>query len=596
MIFSLLRGKKAVLAGDHCQLPPTIKCSNRDVQTELGKTLFERLIKAYDSNKSDGANKPSKMLEVQYRMHEDIANWASNAMYNGKLVSHETVRHRKLSALPQVHDKIDTKQAGNVDEDTTSTLQSITLTLIDTTGCGFNENATDAGSRYNEGEAELVVSHVESLLSLGLRPEDIAVITPYNGQVELLRKRLLPDVPKLEIRSVDGFQGGEREAVVLSLVRSSERGGKDGIGFLRDERRLNVAVTRAKRHCAVICDAETVSQDKFIKGLIDWMEEKGDYHSGAELASPNESCAHVTSIGRGMSNEKRPAAANLRKEKNRSETDKAPGTKAEKSQPSPIAMKSIPPLNSKQDALKEGAQRRALLNKISQFSETKKRGDELVLKDLSDFDVVVARELSTQLGLGCDDTNDNMLTLRIDKEVCDNFTSVDTESAHDTNTTKFSQLDMDESSDDDAGANESSSTAQNSLLKDLALERQRRQISQQETQSNAASTVQPKKKSKKKKKGQKLGGEKKQPKEQCDNLDDLDDMAFLDAQIEQVQTSHGRKIEAKGKGYKSIINGVLLTKHDRPEEPKRNKAVSNSLHAKIKAKSEDRQVKKKKGK
>ena len=113
----------------------------------------------------------------------------------------------------------------------------------------------------------------------GLREADIAIITPYNGQVEILKNLLLIDFPKLEIRSVDGFQGGEREAVVLSLVRSSDRNGADGIGFLRDKRRLNVAITRAKRQCAVICDTDTVSQNEFLRGLVDWMEDKGEYFS-----------------------------------------------------------------------------------------------------------------------------------------------------------------------------------------------------------------------------------------------------------------------------------------------------------------------------
>lgn len=168
-------------------------------------TLFERLMKSYDS-KNLPSNKLSKMLKVQYRMHQDIADWASQAMYDGTLISHESVKHRKLNTLPCVQMQLGTDKQVNFDEDFAHALQNVTLTLIDTTGCGFNENTTDAGSRYNEGEATLVVSHVQSLLLLGLRPEDIAVITPYNGQVELLRKMLLPDVPKLEIRSVDGFQ------------------------------------------------------------------------------------------------------------------------------------------------------------------------------------------------------------------------------------------------------------------------------------------------------------------------------------------------------------------------------------------------------
>jgi superfamily I DNA and/or RNA helicase len=116
------------------------------------------------------------------------------------------------------------------------------------------ESTNAAGSRYNEGEAQLVQLHVQKLLDYGVQQEQIAIISPYNGQVEILRLALLPDFPKLQIRSVDGFQGGEREAVIISLVRSSDQGGQDGIGFLRDDRRLNVAVTRAKRHCCVICD------------------------------------------------------------------------------------------------------------------------------------------------------------------------------------------------------------------------------------------------------------------------------------------------------------------------------------------------------
>ena len=175
-ISSLLKGKRAVLAGDHCQLPPTIKSTSSEVQCELGKTLFERLMNAYD--KINTPNKPSKMLEVQYRMHEDIAEWASNAMYHGKLISHESVKHRKLSSLSQVGQRMNADTLDKGLHDTLTALQNVTLTIIDTAGCNFHESTTDAGSRFNEGEAELVVSHVKSLLSLGLRPEDVAVITP----------------------------------------------------------------------------------------------------------------------------------------------------------------------------------------------------------------------------------------------------------------------------------------------------------------------------------------------------------------------------------------------------------------------------------
>jgi hypothetical protein len=186
------------------------------------------------------------------------------------------------------------------------------------------------------------------------------------------------------------------------------------------------------------------------------------------------------------------------------------------------------------------------------------------------------------------------------KEARTNFTTIEPEvNNDDKNTTAFSRLDIsdDESSHEDNIADTADSVQQTNFLKDLALERQRRQGMQTQQMQSSMSATQVKKNNKKKK-SQKLGGEKKQAKEPKDNMDDLDDMAFLDAQIEKVQTSHGRKIDAKGKGYKSIVNGVLLTKYERPETKRTNTAAANSLQAKIKAKSEDRQLqaKKKKGK
>jgi len=121
------------------------------------------------------------MLEVQYRMHHNISDWASNAMYNGKLISHESVRDRQLLTLPLVSEKVNAQGAKL--ESGENPLEKVTLMLIDTTGCEMHETANEAGSRSNEGEADIVVSHVQSLISLGLRAEDIAVITPYNGQV-----------------------------------------------------------------------------------------------------------------------------------------------------------------------------------------------------------------------------------------------------------------------------------------------------------------------------------------------------------------------------------------------------------------------------
>lgn len=264
----VMRGKRLVLAGDHRQLPPTIKCKRSDVVKELSRTLFERIMQENVH--------VSRMLRIQYRMHESISDWSSKFVYDGKLLSHDSVRLRKLSHLPSFI------QTSTNDDSILSISGNATLLLIDTAGNELFESIDSAGSRFNEGEAYIVRSHVQNLIALGIKVEDIAVISPYNAQIELLKKLLLDDYPTLEIRSVDGFQGGEREAIVLSLVRSSERGGIEGVGFLRDNRRLNVAVTRAKRQCTVVCDSETVSQDEFLKQFLGWIEVHGEYMSSNE--------------------------------------------------------------------------------------------------------------------------------------------------------------------------------------------------------------------------------------------------------------------------------------------------------------------------
>lgn len=536
---SLLKGKRAVLAGDHKQLPPTIKCPARDVQNELGRTLFERLMIAYE--KIDGGNR-SKMLEVQYRMHQDISNWASKAMYSGKLVSHDSVKNRKLVTLPLVADTINAK-VSDVKKVETDSLENVTLLLIDTAGCDMYETANEAGSRYNEGEANIVVSHLKSLLALGLRAEDIAVITPYNGQVELLRKMLLPDVPKLEIRSVDGFQGGEREAVVISLVRSSARGGMGGIGFLRDERRLNVAVTRAKRHCAVVCDSETVTQDRFLKGLVDWMEKKGEYRSGAEYVTVMHSdgaAVRTTAI----------PPAKVYKQATQKDHSKKEIGKFASINSVPPSVESIP----QNREMRNESTRIELMEKIKAFSDTAKKGDDLCIFPSSDYDCIVARELASQLGLECrDGESPNALVIEVLKETKrPNLIVPPVKEIHaDSVTTKFAQLsvDDDESSESSYDDDDTTTPTKNDLLRQLAMERERRS-SEQLVQPTSAARIT------KKKKDQKLGRARQPSKTETlvDDLEGLDDMAFLDAQIEKVQTSHGRKIEAKGKGYRSVVS------------------------------------------
>ena len=115
--------------------------------------------------------------------------------------------------------------------------------------------------------------HINELVELGVRVEDIAVVTPYNLQVELLRLNMRSRYPELEVKSVDGYQGREKEVVVLSLVRSNQR---REVGFLAESRRLNVAVTRARRLLIVVCDSDTVKSDPFLREFLEYLEREGD--------------------------------------------------------------------------------------------------------------------------------------------------------------------------------------------------------------------------------------------------------------------------------------------------------------------------------
>uniref|UniRef100_A0A2C9JKU4 DNA helicase n=1 Tax=Biomphalaria glabrata TaxID=6526 RepID=A0A2C9JKU4_BIOGL len=225
----------------------------------LDLTLMERLLKTLSEEKGKDV---VRMLTTQYRMHQDIMEWASQQLYQGRLVAHPSVASHLLSDLVDVSD----------DEETTSP-----LLIIDTAGCDLYElDLPEEVSKGNEGEADIVASHVDDLVKRGVKPADIAVIAPYNLQVDLIRLRLSSKYPSLEVKSVDGFQGREKEAVIISMVRSNPTG---EVGFLAEKRRINVAVTRARRHLTVVCDTETVCHDNFIKSLVDYMTEKGDVQS-----------------------------------------------------------------------------------------------------------------------------------------------------------------------------------------------------------------------------------------------------------------------------------------------------------------------------
>jgi len=166
--------------------------------------------------------------------------------------------------------------------------------FIDTIGCNLGENeAVEGESKSNEGEAEIVTVHLEELIKAGLKPLDIGIITPYNAQVDLLRKKLKDKYKDLEIGSVDGFQGREKEAIIISMVRSNTRG---DVGFLKDDRRTNVAITRAKRHIAIIADSETISAHPFLQRYVTYLLNT-EYYSGENYLDPSIPRAyHVTDV------------------------------------------------------------------------------------------------------------------------------------------------------------------------------------------------------------------------------------------------------------------------------------------------------------
>lgn len=687
----IFRGKRIVLAGDHCQLPPTIKCNLPHVQRALSKTLFERIMERGEA--------VSRMLQVQYRMHEDIAEWCSRAMYDGKLTSHESVKSRKLSHLPYI------SSSNGEDMETQSEYVSLvsvtkdaTLLLVDTSGCELFETVNSAGSRYNVGEAEIVVKHVKNLVEIGMKPQDIAVITPYNGQVEMLRNMLLEEFPKLEIRSVDGFQGGEREAVVLSLVRSSDRG-KDGVGFLKDERRLNVAVTRAKRQVAVVCDCDTVGQNEFLKGLITWMEDNGEYQSAMEYLEPDTLVSHeamlysvLETMDDGLTaipsiEKKDVASLLLSRDGNKNHTSSSvaeddnngisnvislydvkddleqrlscfaeiadDGEEIEVEVPSSdismsqvasictayglhyevLAMATdqeritISVLKPNESGEHEVTNRmNAVKHALTTFSNTTENGEVYHLPMSSNVDTLRLEETCKSLDLLCLQ-EPGIFVIRcpqgskLTSQQLPIEESIDTSGAETCNTTEktddynitsdvidetkssmsrgevsdpVSQVDSDKKSKTvELAENESKNEPNiNSLLSSLAKDREARSRAVQS--SKKVETKKPSKpKNSKKTGGKKLGGSRISEKsKKGDGMNDMDDLAFLDAQIEKVQNSHGRKLEGAN-NYKTIVNGILLSK-PKPMEKKRDAKVANALSLKLKQAQDSRKPKQKK--
>jgi ATP-dependent RNA/DNA helicase IGHMBP2 len=256
----VLRAHRVIFAGDHQQLPPTIK-SNEAAKLGLAVTLFEKGIERHPER--------SAMLKVQYRMHEDIMRFSSSYFYKGDLIAHESVKGELL-----MHDEPP-------------------LEFIDTAGCGYNEQQDpETLSRYNEEEARLLVSQVESLAHhvgmdnwMGQRLT-LGIITPYRAQVDHLNKlaegsEILETLKQfVTINTVDAFQGQERDIIAISFVRSND---KSEVGFLGDIRRTNVAMTRARKKLIMIGDSATLGSHSFYLELLDEVQQRGFYKSAFEL-------------------------------------------------------------------------------------------------------------------------------------------------------------------------------------------------------------------------------------------------------------------------------------------------------------------------
>lgn len=258
----ILRAERVVFAGDHFQLPPTVK-SLEAGKAGLSITLFEKTIQRQEAD---------VMLQTQYRMHEDIMKFSSKFFYKDELVAHDSVRSSVLSKSADLLEK--------------------PVEFVDTAGCSYEEKLEkESSSTCNPDEANLLFIHLSKLhdqlkeTNLPLAALRVGIISPYKAQVNLLKEKLnehqdLVKSPiRISINTVDGFQGQERDIIYISMVRSNENG---EIGFLGDIRRMNVAITRAKKKLVLIGDSATLSQHKFYKEFLDYIDSINAYKSAWE--------------------------------------------------------------------------------------------------------------------------------------------------------------------------------------------------------------------------------------------------------------------------------------------------------------------------
>ncbi|ADY51935.1 AAA ATPase [Pseudopedobacter saltans DSM 12145] len=249
----VLRSRKVIFAGDHLQLPPTVKSKEAE-KLGLSSTLLEKNMGFHPEAVS--------LLTTQYRMNKEINDYPSIELYESKLHADRSVATRKLDQ------------------------KDIPVEFVDTAGCSFDEKINGT-SVYNPEEANFTLKHLTGLLQNHNKAKySVAVISPYKQQVELLKELiedwedLKPFLAQIDINTIDSFQGQERDIVYISLTRSNS---ENAIGFLSDIRRMNVAITRARMKLVVIGDSGTLSKNAFYSDFISYTEKINGYKSAWEF-------------------------------------------------------------------------------------------------------------------------------------------------------------------------------------------------------------------------------------------------------------------------------------------------------------------------
>lgn len=274
------RASRVILAGDHCQLPPTVK-SIAALRAGLGKTLMERIAE----------NKPEvvTLLKIQYRMNDEIMRFSSDWFYGGKVESAPQIKYRSVLDYDHPITWIDTSNEENqitiegedAPEDSASTASSVSA-ANQNSDLNFKEQFVgESFGRINKAEAELtLLTLAEYFTKIGKQRVleeriDVGIISPYRAQVQYLKKLIKkyeffkPYRRLISVNTVDGFQGQERDVILISLVRSNDEG---QIGFLKDLRRMNVAMTRARMKLIILGNRDTMTKHPFYKKLWEYVE------------------------------------------------------------------------------------------------------------------------------------------------------------------------------------------------------------------------------------------------------------------------------------------------------------------------------------